>query len=214
MRAREIVMWAVGLTLLMAPLVGAQSDDPFLRSLSDDQEVDRVGLARFMTGIGSTLAAGKDSVAYMKLMAEGVVPGEQFKAKAADAIQQRFSAYEQALEDFRDALVGLQARPRSDRLLFAALSAGQHSCWRLESHINLAESYGAAAGQLRGVLASGAACSKFAHVVFQPKVTALIEQALADGRDESSLSRDNRELREELAALEQLLQDLREIDAK
>jgi len=214
MQVRAIVALAVGLTIVAAANVGAQSDDPFLRSLSDDPVVDRPGLARFMAGIGSTLVAGKDSVAYMKLMAEDVVPGEQFKAKAGAAILKRFGAYEQALGDFREALRGLQAEPRSDRLLFAALSAGQHTCWRLESHINLAESYGAEAGQLRGVLASGSACSKFAHVVFQPKVSALIEQALSDNRDESNLSRENRELREELAALEQLLQDLREIDAE
>jgi hypothetical protein len=108
----------------------------------------------------------------------------------------------------------LSQDPASDRRLYAALVAGQHSCWRLESHINLAESYGVKAGQLRGVLASGSACSKFSHVAFQSKVTGLIEQALVDERDEPVLSRENRVLKEELAALEKLLEDLREIDAE
>ena len=70
------------------------------------------------------------------------------------------------------------------------------------------------AGQLRGVLSSGTACSRFAHVAFQPKVIGLIEDALIDERDEPQWSRENRALKEELAALEQLLEDLRDIDAE
>ncbi len=214
MRCRKTPWFVAGMLTLAATMGVAQSDDPFLRSLGNNQPVDRPGLARFMVGIASTLASGKDAVAYMKRMAEDAVPGEQFKAKASAEIHERFGAYEQALAGFLAASRRLQEDPGSDGRLFSALVAGQHSCWRLESHINLAESYGAKAGQLRGVLASGSACSKFAHVVFQPKVTALIEQALVDRRDESSLSRENRVLREELAALEQLLDDLREIDAE
>ena len=208
-------MWLVaGLVTLAGSLAVAQSDDPFLRSLAKDQPVDRPGLARFMLGITSALENGRDAVVYLKLMAEDVVPGEQFRAKASNAMQERLDAYEEALTDFLAASRRLLEDPGSDRRLFAALVAGQHSCWRLESHINLAESYGAKAGQLRGVLASGSACSTFAHVVFQPKVTGLIEQALIDERDEPTWSRENRVLKEELAALEQLLEDLREIDAE
>jgi len=199
---------------LAAAMPLAQSDDPFLRSLAKDQPVDRPGLARFVVEITSTLQNGKDAVAYLKLIAEDVVPGEQFKAQASAAMQVRFGAYEEALSGFRAASRRFLEDPGSDRRLFAALVAGQHTCWRLESHINLAESYGAKAGQLRGVLASGSVCSKFAHVAFQSKVTDLIEQALVDERDESKLSRENRILKEELAALEKLLEDLREIDAE
>jgi len=207
--------WLVsGILTLAATLALGQSEDPFLRSLGKDRPVDRPGLARFTLGVSSTLDRGKDAAVYMKLMAEDVIPGEQFRAKASEAMQQRLDAYGEALSDFRAASRRLVEDPRSDRLLFAALVAGQHSCWRLESHINLAESYGANAGQLRGVLASGSACSTFAHVVFQPKITGLIEQAIRDDRDEPALSRENRVLKEELAALEQLLRDLREIDAE
>ena len=212
---RKKTAWLVAaVALLAAAMPIAQSDDPFLRSLGKDQPVDRPGLARFVVRTTSTLENGRDAVEYMKLMAEDVVPGEQFRAKAAAAMQERLAAYEQALGGFRAAARRLLDDPGSDRRLFAALLAGQHACWRLESHINLAESYGAKAGQLRGVLASGSACSKFVHVAFQPKVGDLIERALVDARDEPDLSRENRVLKEELAALEQLLEDLREIDAE
>ena len=42
----------------------------------------------------------------------------------------------------------------------------------------------------------------------------LVELALIDERDEPVWVRENRELKEELTALEQLLEDLREIDAE
>lgn len=214
MQSRRIAWLVAGVLTTAAALPIAQSDDPFLRSLAKDQPVDRPGLALFIGGITSTLEKGKDEVAYMKLVAEDAVPGEQFKAQAAAALQERFEAYGQALGSLRTASRRLMENSGSERLLFAALLAGQHTCWRLESHINLAESYGAKAGQLRGVLASGSACAKFAHVAFQPKISGLIEQALVDGRDEPALSRENRVLKEELAALEKLLEDLREIDAE
>ncbi len=214
MQSRRIPWFVAGVLTLAAAMPIAQSDDPFLRSLAKDQPVDRPGLARFIVGITSTLEKGKDEVAYMKLMAEDAIRGEQFKAQAAAAVQERFDAYGEALGSFRAASRRFMEDPASERRLFATLLAGQHTCWRLESHINLAESYGAKAGQLRGVLASGSVCSKFAHVAFQPKISGLIEQALVDGRDEPTLSRENRVLKEELAALEKLLEDLREIDAE
>ena len=214
MQSRRTAWPAAVLVALATAMPMAQSDDPFLRSLGQDRPVDRPGLAHFMVRTMSTLDNGRDAVAYMKLMVEDVVPGAQFKAKAAAAMQERYDAYEQALGGFRAAARRLVEDPGSDRRLFSALLAGQHACFRLESHINLAESYGAQAGQIRGVLSSGSVCSKFAHVVFQPKIGELIERALADERDESTLSRENRVLKEELAALEQLLEDLREIDAE
>lgn len=205
-------MWAVALVAMSMPL--AQSDDPFLRSLDNDQPVDRSGLARFMLRTTSTLDQGRDAVAYMRLLAEDVIPGEQFKAKASVDMRRRFDDYAAALGEFRTASRRLLEDPASDRRLFVALLAGQHACWRLESHINLAESYGAKAGQLSGVMTSGSVCSRFAHVAFQPKIGGLIEQALTEQRDEPALTRENRVLKEELAALEQLLEDLREIDAE
>jgi len=214
MYSRKTTWLVAGAVMLVAATAVAQSDDPFLRSLGKDQPVDRPGLARFMLGTASALENGRDAVAYLKRMAEDAVPGEQFRAKASAAMQERIGAYDEALEQFSSAARRLVEDPGSDRRLFAALVAGQHSCWRLESHINLAESYGANAGQLRGVLSSGSACSKFAHVVFQAKVIALIGDALIDERDEPSWARENRELKEELKALEQLLEDLREIDAE
>ena len=211
----RITSWLIaGVVTLVAASVVAQSDDPFLRSLGKDQPVDRPGLARFMLGIASALENGRDAVAYLKPMAEDVVPGEQFRAKTSAAMQERFGAYDEALEGFATAARRLLEDPGSDRRLFAALIAGQHSCWRLESHINLAESYGVNAGRVRGVRSSGSACSKFAHVAFQAKVIALIEDALIDERDEPGWARENRVLKEELAAIEQLLEDLLEIDAE
>ena len=214
MHSRKTAWLLAGAAALVAATVVAQSDDPFLRSLGKDQPVERPGLARFMLGIASALEDGRDSVAYLKLMVEDSVPGEQFRTKASAAMKERFGAYDEALQGFSVAARRLLEDPGSDRRLFAALVAGQHSCWRLESHINLAESYGANAGQLRGVLSSGTACSRFAHVAFQPKVIGLIEDALIDERNEPQWSRENRALKEELAALEQLLEDLRDIDAE
>ncbi len=192
----------------------AQSDDPFLRSLGKDQPVDRPGLARFMVRTTAALDGSRDAVEYLRLVAEDIVPGEQFKAKASAEMRERFAAYDAALGDFRGASRRLLEQPTSNRRLFQALLAGQHACWRLESHINLAESYGAKAGQIRGVLESGSVCAKFAHASFQPKIAGLIDEALVDGRDEPALVRENRVLKEELAALERLLEDLREIDAE
>jgi len=214
MQSKKSVWLLAGVVILVAATAVAQSDDPFLRSLGKNQPVDRPGLAGFVSGIVSALENGRDAVAYLKLKAEDSVPGEQFRAKTSAAMQERFGAYDEALKGFSAAARQLRADPGSDRRLFAALVAGQHSCWRLESYINLSESYGVNAGQLRGVLSSGSACSKFAHVAFLPKVIGLIEDALIAERDEPEWSRENRALREELAALEQLLEDLRDIDAE
>ncbi len=209
----RIVGTAVCLAVLASPSL-AQSDDPFLRSLGRDQPVDRPGLARFMVRTTGTLDGAREAVEYLRLVAEDVVPGEQFKAKAAAEMRARYGAYLAALGDFRTASRDLLQDPASNQRLFRALLAGQHACWRLESHINLAESYGARAGQVRGVLESGSVCAKFAHVTFQPKIGGLIDRALTEARDEPALSRENRALKEELAALEQLLEDLRAIDAE
>ena len=127
MYSRKTTWLVAGAVMLVAATAVAQSDDPFLRSLGKDQPVDRPGLARFMRGTASALENGRDAVAYLKRMAEDAVPGEQFRAKASAAMKERFSAYDEALKGFSAAARRLLEDPGSDRRLFAALVAGQHT---------------------------------------------------------------------------------------
>lgn len=206
--------WIVFLFLALAGGPSAQSDDPFLQSLTRDAPIDRALLSRFVLGTATTLDQSREGIAYLRVMAEDVAPGGTFRDEAAAAMQERYDAYAKALRGFTAAGRRLSRDPSSDRLLFKALVAGQRTCWNLQNQINLAESYRANTGRIRDVLTAGTACSRFSHAIFQPKVEALIADALVGDRGAEEWARENRALREELAALEELLEDLRAIDAE
>ena len=94
-------------------------------------------------------------------------------------------------------------------MLYRVLMHGHESCWHLDRYTGMLGSYGISADDLVTVLPSGEACSRFRRTAYQPRVTALVdEQLVAQGYDTQEVI----ELREELTALERLLEDLREID--
>lgn len=198
----------------MTGAVTAQSDDPFLRTLTTDAPLDRRALAQFVQRVSSTLEAGKEGVGLLQIAAESRVPDTPFVDRATVEIGERFEAYAEALGDFSAAASDLAGEPTSARRLFRVLISGQRACWLLERHLDLAQSYGVNAGRLREVQAASAACSRLHHAMFQPRVIESIDGELFDARDKPGWMRENQALKEELRALEQLLEDLRTIDAQ
>jgi hypothetical protein len=205
-----IFIWLLAAAAL-AP-VTAQSNDPFLRTLTEDGPLDRPGLALFLGRCSEHLTAARDGVALLQIEAQTGAPDRPYVVRATAEIRERFDAYAASLGDFNAATAALSGNPGSERKLFRALTTGLHACWRHDSHVELAESYGVNAGLLRSVLASGGVCSRLRHVAFQPRVLEIIDRSLVEARERPAWVEENLALREELAALEQLLEDLRDID--
>jgi len=208
---RWVILVCLAVSTMTAP-ANAQSSDPFLRTLTADGPLDRSGLATFLGKVATRLERSRDGVALLRNAAETDAPDRPYVVEATAEIRKRFDAYAVALGEFAEATAGLAKSPTSERRVFRALAEGLHACWLHDSHVDLAESYGVNSGRLRAVLASGAACSRLRHVAFQPRVIDMIDRALVEDSERPEWVEENAALREELAALEQLLEDLRSID--
>lgn len=204
---------AACLLLVSFTAASAQSNDPFLRKLTPEGALDRRGLAVFMGRVSASLEKGREGVGFLGVAVEAGAPDKPYAARASGEMRERFQDYERALDRFSAATASLRKTPASELRLFRVLASGQRVCWLLESQINLAESYGANPGRLSDVRASGSACSTFHHVVSRAEVNQLVERALSDDGEEAEWLRENRELKEELHALEKLIEDLLAIDA-
>jgi hypothetical protein len=127
-------------------------------------------------------------------------------------LEGQYARYEEAAGSFKAGVSRLLDAPGSRSRLYRALMNGHRACWRFDRYTRLVETYGASSGDLLSVLSSTEGCELFRRAAFQPRVEALIEEALAGaGVDRSE---ELRELREELAAMEELLEDLRRIDSQ
>jgi hypothetical protein len=85
---------------------------------------------------------------------------------------------------------------------------GQRACWQFDLHNRLIETYGADASML-SILSSREACSRLQLASFQPRVRAIIVDALVERVYQHEEIRD---LQADLRDLEELLADLQEID--
>jgi hypothetical protein len=186
----------------------AQTDDPFLKRFSSQPNVDRPEFARFLHGLASSLANGRQSVQLLQLSAEPR-PGRGGDSSGLKRMQRSFQDYSTMLDQMRISSQQLLDEPVSTTRLYLLLNAGHRVCSLLDRQIRMAEAYGASSADLRSVISSNSSCAKFRRVAFDDRVVRIIA---ADLGDESGLKAENRALREELAALEQLLDDLQRIE--
>jgi len=204
---------ALALILSLAPQTPAAtealSDDEFIMSLGDesiDTAVDRKRLARVFFSLAATLDGSKSSV---QLLQGSVVAPESSRRAVWSLLRTRFEDYSRALARFKGSVTQLLDEPYSLLRLHRALLDGQRACWQFDLHNRLIETYGADASLL-SILASREACTRLQLTSFQPRVQAIIVEALVERvyqREEI------RELQAELQDLEELLADLRRIDA-
>ena len=120
----------------------------------------------------------------------------------------RYAEYTESLARFKRSVSDLLDEPDSVLLFFQVFMEGQRTCWQLDLHNLLIEAYGGGAGSL-STLSSREACGRFRTAVFQPRVEAILRDALEDRVFQEE---EVRTLRRDLRELEQLLAALREID--
>ena len=85
---------------------------------------------------------------------------------------------------------------------------GQRACWSFDLHNRLIETYGSETGML-SILSSREACGRFRTAAFQPRVEAILVDALVE---RVYLREQILELQREVRELEDLLADLEAID--
>jgi hypothetical protein len=98
--------------------------------------------------------------------------------------------------------------PNSLLLLYRTLVDGQRTCWYFDLHNWFIETYGSDADMV-SILSSREACGRLRTAAFQPRVEAILMDALVE---QVYQRQELLELKAELRELERLLADLREID--
>jgi len=184
------------------------TDDEFIESLGDEDSrvpVDRKRLARIFFSLSATLDGGKSSV---QLLHGNLIVPDTSRQAVQTLLRKRYAQYTDSLARFKESVGGLLDQPESLLLLYRTLVDGQRACWYFDLHNWFIETYGSDA-DLLSILSSREACGRLRTAAFQPRVEEILMDALVDQvyqRQELS------ELRTELAALEKLLADLREIE--
>jgi hypothetical protein len=206
--------------LLLLVLVGSRpselsaaetelTDEQFLASLGSapaKQPIDRRRLARLLQGIASTLDAGLSRV--RSLHGRLVVP-DAAGATVQPQLEARFGDYSASVAAFKRSATEFLDEPDSQLRWYQVEVDGQRACWQLDVHQRLIETYGARTSDLMTVAASRDACSRLRVGVFQPRVAAIVRDALI----EQVYQREEiRKLEQQIAELEQLVDDLSEIE--
>ena len=202
---------AAGASVLHSSVAQAtnESDERYivaLTHLDDRDEVDRLRLAQLFYRAASALDNGKRRLQALQSRIALRAPGRETVVNLASV---QYRDYEALLGRFKHSASAFSDAPDSNLLLYRVLMHGHKSCWHLDRYTGMLRSYGVSADDFVTVLPSGAACSMFRRAAYQPRVTALVdEQLVAQDYDTQEVV----ELREELMALERLLEDLRKID--
>lgn len=184
-------------------------DEAFVRALEQAAPGEPVAtrrLAKLLFGVAATLDGGRSSVG---LLRESLNLREATRESVMRNADARFARYAGAVDRFKVSVSSLLDRPESMASLFRALATGHEACWRLEGFTRFAETYGAGGADLMTVLSSTQSCSRFRRAAMQPPVVELLAGALEENDE---LRGEAETLREELAELERLLDDLRRID--
>jgi len=173
---------------------------------ADADSVDTRRLSRLLFGIAATLDGGRTSV---RLLQNAIVLRDTSQEGVRGTIRAACASYEAVVARMREAVAALLDAPQSTARLNEVLVEGHEACWRLDAYARLTETYGARAADLVSILASSEACGRFRGAAFAPGVRALVARAL--GGDSASRAEVDK-LRRELAELEALLDELRQID--
>lgn len=188
---------------------GATTDDEFIESLGSTRAthpVDRRRLAKVLFSLAATLDGDKSTV---RLLQSQVVVNESSGRAVRSLLDARYENYLDGLAAFRSEVSALLDQPESLLLLYNVLSAGQRACWQLDLHNLLVDTYASGRANTLPVLSSREACSRLRTVVFQPRVEAIIRDALVERVYQQERIR---RLEQDLRDLEDLLADLKEID--
>jgi hypothetical protein len=203
---------AVGLALVPAPALLAveapSSDDEFIAALGNEADttpVDRKRLARLFFSLAAALESGKSSV---QLLHGKIAAPESSRQAVNSLLRSRFEDYSRSLGRYKNSVTELLDEPASRLLLYETLNEGHRVCWHLDLHNRLVEAYGAEA-DLLSTLSSREACNRLRTAAFQPRVEALVRDALVEHIYQREEILD---LRTDLRALEDLLADLRRIE--
>jgi hypothetical protein len=205
--------------LLCGPGAAQGADDPAVAGLDDeafiatleaaglDDPVDRTRLSRLFFGIAATLGGGRSGVRLLQSAPNArLLTTESARNLAAD----RYRAYAEAVERFRNGAARLLDWPHSSAGLHEVLVGGHRACWRLDQYTTLMRSYGLRGSDMVTILSSTEACARFRRAAFQDCVERLVARDLSEADD---LRRELRDVTVELEELERLLEDLRRIDA-
>jgi hypothetical protein len=203
----SLVLVAAITTPAIAQAAARQTDDEFIESLGSEspRPVDRRRLAKVMFGLASTLDGDKSSV---RLVQSQVAAQDGSRRAVHGLLEMRYGEYTETLARFKRSVSDLLDEPDSVLLFFRVFMEGQRTCWQLDMHNLLIEAYGGGAGSL-STLSSREACGRFRTAVFQPRVEAILRDALVDRIFQEE---EIRTLRRDVRDLEQLLADLREIE--
>ena len=190
-----------------AQATSPSTDDEFIESLgsASPRPVDRRRLAKLMFSLASTLDGDKSSV---RLVQAQVAVQDGSQRAVNGLLETRYAEYTETLGRFKRSVSDLLDEPGSVLLFFRVFMEGQRTCWQLDLHNVLIEAYGGGAGSL-STLSSREACRRFRTAVFQPRVEAILRDALVDRIFQEE---EIRTLRRDVRDLEQLLADLREIE--
>jgi len=173
---------------------------------ADADSLDARRLSRLLFGVAATLDGGRTSV---RLLQNAIVLRDPTQESVRGTIRGVCVEYEAAVGRLREAVSALLDAPQSPARLNEVLVGGHEACWRLDAYARLAETYGARAADLVSILASSEACGRFRRAAFAPGLRALVARAFAGG---DANRNEVESLRRELAELEALLDELRQID--
>jgi hypothetical protein len=186
----------------------AMTDDEFIESLGDERTnkpVDRKRLARIFFSLAATLDGGKSSVG---LLHGNLIVPDTSRQAVQSLLRQRYAQYTDSIQRFKTSVSGLLDEPNSLLLLYRTLVDGQRTCWYFDLHNWFIETYGSDADMV-SILSSREACGRLRTAAFQPRVEAILMDALVE---QVYQRQELLELKAELRELERLLADLREID--
>ena len=193
-----------------APPAGHLSDESFIRRLEEagpDHPVNRQRLSRMLFGVAATLEGGKSSV---RLLGSAIRVRDPARDTASSTVAVRFADYRGALERLGVSAGRLLDQPGSGTALYRVLADGHHTCWQLDAYTGTVENYGVRNQELMSILSSIEACARFRRVAYLPPVEGIVTREL---ETTEKLRDEARALREELAEIERLLEDLRRLDA-
>lgn len=186
------------------------TDDEFIEWLASSdpgREVDRRRLAKALFSLTAALEADKSSVRLL----QGQVELQESSSRAVhSALESRYAEYLDTLEALRENVSGLLDEPASLLRFYRVLVGGQRACWLLDRHNALIDAYGSGGTDRLAVLSSREACMRLRTLLFLPRVEAIIRDALVERVfQQQEIEGLERQLRD----LEDLLADLRQIDA-
>jgi hypothetical protein len=193
-----------------AAVAGELTDEQFLETLGQGSTVpvDQWRLAKVLFGMAATLDSGKSTV--QGLHGKLVVPETSLPSISA-LLRSRYDEYTRSLERFRSSVSRLLDDPASALLLHRALVDGQRACWHLDLHQRLVETYSAATADLTPSLASRETCGRLREAAFQPRVEAIVQEALVQ---QQAHRVEVEALQQQVRELERLVEDLMAIESK